>query len=393
MAHDALHSGRRARRGFTLTEMIIATTMLGLFGASAITFYLRSLRSVTNTAGRNDAQQNASFALDFMSHDLRIAGTGIAPSQPLFIAATTTSFGFNADLITYDTSAAATGTYYDPNVPDSLALAWQGASAQNLHGSAIAYPESTFHQSPGVISNAETVQFWLSQDSSAGAPANRYNLYRQVNGNAPYLLAKQIYYVPGTSTPPFQYFYQNAKYQLTPFPTTRLPLYHTPTTPSKQATLDSIREVRITLTGWFTDPHTGQNIYRTVNQEIRMPNTYMSRIAECNSPPGAVGSLAATPSTAGNDTVGLSWTPSPDDQAGKNTVRMYLLYRKKHSDTTYVQLNSVTPQSPLPAHYYYDDTQTGGGLQLDTAYDYEVAARDCTPSMSSATAATNIRPQ
>lgn len=390
MAHTAPHSGRRTRRGFTLTEMIIATTMLGLFGASAITFYLHSLRSVTNTAGRNDAQQNASFALDFMSHDLRIAGTGIAPTQPLFIAATTTSLAFNADLITYDTSAAASGTYYDPNVPDSLALAWQASSAQNLHGSAIAYPESTFHQSAGIISNAETVQFWLQADPTL---TNRYNLYRQVNGNSPYLLAKQIYYNPASSTAPFQYYYVNSKNALTLFPTARLPLYHTPTTPSKQATLDSIREVRITLTGWFTDPHTNQNVYRTVNQEIQMPNTYMSRVAECNSPPGAIPSLSAAPSTAGQDTVGLTWTPSPDDQAGKNTVRMYLIYRKKHSDTTYVQLNSVTPQSPLPGHYYYDDTQTGGGLQLDTAYDYEVAARDCTPSMSSAVSSTNIKPQ
>jgi hypothetical protein len=57
-----------------------------------------------------------------------------------------------------------------------------------------------------------------------------------------------------------------------------------------------------------------------------------------------------------------------------------------------VQLNSVTPQSPLPTWYSYDDTHLGGGLVLGTPYDYEVVARDCTPALSSAVAKTNITP-
>jgi len=96
------HSPRpipHARRGFTLAEMIMATTMLGLFGASAITFYLRSVRSVTDTAGRNDAQQNASYALDFLDHDIRIAGTGLSTGQPLLIEATGQAIAFNGDLL------------------------------------------------------------------------------------------------------------------------------------------------------------------------------------------------------------------------------------------------------------------------------------------------------
>jgi len=380
------------RRGFTLTEMIIATTMLGLFGASAITFYLRSLRSVSNTAGRNDAQQNASFALDFLDHDLRIAGTGLAQAQPLFIAASATSVGFNADLITHDTSASASGTYYDLSVPDSVALAWQGSSAQNLHGTTTAYPESTFHQSTGVISAAETVQFWLTPTGAT----NQYNLMRQVNGNAPATVAKNIYYNTSNSPPPFQYYYVDSLNGLHQFPNSRFSppgIFHRQTS-TAQATLDSIREVRITLTGWFTDPHNGQNVYRTVNEQIRMPNTYMSRIAQCNSPPAAVGSFSAVGSSGGQDTVGLSWTPSVDDQnsSGKKTVRMYLIYRKLHTDQTYVQLQSVTPQVPLPAHYTYTDTHASGGLVAGTAYDYEVVARDCTPALSPAVAATNVTP-
>jgi hypothetical protein len=71
---------------------------------------------------------------------------------------------------------------------------------------------------------------------------------------------------------------------------------------------------------------------------------------------------------------------------------MYLIYRKKHTDTTYVQLNSVTPQVPLPGTYAYDDTQSGGGLVLSTPYDYEVVARDCTPALSSAVTQTNVTP-
>jgi prepilin-type N-terminal cleavage/methylation domain-containing protein len=388
MRPDTLIPGGRARRGFTLTEMIIATTMLGLFGASAVTFYLRSLRSVANTAGRNDAQQTASFALDFVDHDLRIAGTNLSSGQPLMVAAGTNFIVFNADLITHDTSASASGTYFDQNVPDSTALAWQVSRAQNLYGSAIAYPDQTYwaDSTNGVLSEAETIQFYVRADSTQ---PNNYILWRQVNANAPTVAAKNIY--SATTPVTFTYYYQNqSTLQLVQFPSTSIPVYHTPSNAAMQARLDSIREVRIQFTGDFVDhQNRNQMITRTVNEVVRIPNAYMSRLAQCPGPPKPVSSLGATASTGGQDTVGLTWPKSLDDGTGLQTARMYLIYRRRHVDTTWVQLNAVTAHDTA-TYVFRDDGSTG--LAAGTAYDYAIAVRDCTPALSTLTKVLNITP-
>jgi prepilin-type N-terminal cleavage/methylation domain-containing protein len=378
-----------SRRGFTLPEMIIAITMLAFFGASAITFYLRSVRSVTNTAGRNDAQQTASYALDFVDHDLRVAGMDLAPNQPRIVAAGSWFVTFNGDLVTSDTSASAGGAYYDPTVADTVALAWQSSRAQNLPGSSIAYPESTYYANgvSGPLSNAETVTFYLRADSSAPAGSNLYILWRQVNSNTPTMVANNLYSaVSGSPPAAFTYYYENTTNALVQFPATSIPVWHN--SAAAQARLDSIKEVRVTFTGAFTDVHSrNQTIYRTVNEVVKIPNSYMTQIAQCPGPPGAVASLTAYPSSGGVDTVGLSWPKAPDDGQGLNTDRLYIIYSKLHADTVYNQIDAINAQGT--ATYNYIVT---AGLTLGTAYDFAVAVRDCTPSLSPIVAATNVTP-
>jgi prepilin-type N-terminal cleavage/methylation domain-containing protein len=397
MRYDTAFSrlrGGRARRGFTLPEMIIAVVMLALFGASAISFYLHSLRAVTNTAGRNDAQQTAAYALNFVDHDLRTAGTNLAPGQPRIVAAGSWFVEFNSDLVTYDTSASAGGIYYDANVPDSMALGWKASEAQNMPGSAIAYPDQTYFLSgsgpSGVLSNAETVQFYVRADSSAPAGSNLYILWRQVNSNAPTVVAKDLYSpTAGTAPIVFTYYYENGTTNaLTQFPSAEIPAYHQAAFPNFQARLDSIKEIRVSFTGAFTDVHSkNQTIYRTVNEVIKISNAYMSNIAQCPGPTLGVTGLTASPSTTGQDTVGLSWPRSLDDGQGKNTSRLYIIYSKRHVDSTYYQIDAINAAALATYHY-----QVSSGLTLGTPYDFAVAVRDCTPLLSSTTTATNITP-
>ena len=385
-----------ARRGFTLAEMIMATTMLGLFGASAITFYLRSVRSVTQTAGRNDAQQNASYALNYLDHDVRIAGTGLAPGQPLLLEASGQALAFNGDLVTTDTSSTSSGSYYDPSIADTVALAWQASRAGSLPLSSVAYPESTYYASggsSGPLANAETIQFWVQPDSTSPYP-KRYLLMKRVNNNAPSIVASNIY-LPTATSPIFQYWQANPNQTpgggnnvnaLLPVASTTLPLYHVLNDTAQQNKLNTIKEIRVSITSAYHDPQRNVDILRTVNEQIPMPNASAAQINQCGGSPGAPAHVTATPSTGGKDTVGLSWPNSPDDGAGRNSVRMYLIYRKVHTDSIYVPMFSVTAAGS--ANYTWSDTQ----VILNKAYDYSVAARDCTPSLSSFVYATNVTP-
>jgi hypothetical protein len=376
--------------------MIMATTMLGLFGASAITFYLRSVRSVTQTAGRNDAQQNASYALNYLDHDVRIAGTGLAPGQPLLIEATGQAIAFNGDLITTDTSATSSGSYYDPSIADTVALAWQASRAGSLPLSSVAYPESTYRANgsiTGPLANAETIQFWVAKDSQSTLP-NRYKLWKRVNNNVPSVVTSNIY-LPTATSPIFQYWQANPNQitgsgnnvnALLPVASTMLPLYHVLNDTVQQNKLNTIKEVRITITSAYRDPQRGTDLLRTVNQQISMPNASAAQISQCGGSPGAPSGVTAVPSTGGKDTVGLSWPNSPDDGAGRSSVRMYLIYRKLHTDSIYTPMFSVTAAGS-PTYTYSD-----AGVTLGKAYDYGIAARDCTPSLSPFVYATNVTP-
>jgi hypothetical protein len=243
-----------------------------------------------------------------------------------------------------------------------------------------------------VLSNAETIQFYLRSDSSAPAGSNLYILWRQVNGTAPTMIAKNLYSsVAGSPPAAFTYYYENGTTNaLTQFPAASIPVYHQSASPQYQARLDSIKEVRITFTGAFTDEHSkGQTIYRTVNEVVRIPNAYMSQIAQCNGPPNPVASLTAGASSGGLDTVGLSWPRAPDDGQGMGTDRIYIVYQKLHTapTTAYQQIAEINAQS-LSTYTYL----VNSGLTLGTPYDFAVAVRDCTPEVSTITTAPDITP-
>ncbi len=381
--------GADRRAGFTLAEVIIAITLLAVIGAAAVPFYLKSLRSVAATAGAQDAMQSAQFGLDFIGHDLRLAGQGRVSGQPILVQMSDSAVTFNANLVTSDTSSSTTGAYFDPNVPDSLGLALPASKAITLPRSTTQYPATTYYKSAGLLSDAETISFWMASDTSATAAAGTYALWRRVNNATPQIVARGLVY-PAGAPPTFQYFVARSdsvnalttyKSQ-TPAATYPFPLVYT-TGATHDTMLTRVLEVRVSLTGQYKNPITGKITYRSINQTVPIENGGLPNYAACPGPPGAptaVTQYVATHVTQQTkDSVWIMWGPSPDELGGYKNVSEYQVYRKLDTASSWGQS--------------LFEVQAIGNSQ-DTARDYPpilvspryyiygIVAENCTPSFS-----------
>ena len=75
---SAMRTTRFSRReGVTLIEMMIAIVLFVLVFGLAVPFFRYQARSVSASAGRLDALQNARYAQSAIDRDLRISGIGI----------------------------------------------------------------------------------------------------------------------------------------------------------------------------------------------------------------------------------------------------------------------------------------------------------------------------
>jgi prepilin-type N-terminal cleavage/methylation domain-containing protein len=381
------------RPGFTLVEVIISMTLLAMIGVVAVPFYLKSLRSVATTNGQQDAEQSVAFALNFINHDLRLAGQGTVPGQPHIVQMSDSSVTFNANLVTSDTSASTPGAYVDPNVPDSMGLAMLKTDQVSLPRSSTFYPDSTWYQSSGVLSDAETISYWVAADTTTGHLAGTYVLWRRVNNGTPSLVAKNLIFRPGVDPAPFQYFVADQTYPnqldavktvvLTGSPTSYpFPLVFTHGT-GTDTLLMNIMSVRVALTAEYVNPINGHVSYRTVNEDIDIENGGMPSYAACPGPPGAPTAVTDYVATANGspatDSVIVTWGPSPDETGGYQNVREYMVYRKLDTASTWgtVQFeqpaigktrDSILDFPPLPTAPLY--------------YIYGIVAENCTPTMS-----------
>ncbi|HEY5060521.1 MAG TPA: prepilin-type N-terminal cleavage/methylation domain-containing protein, partial [Gemmatimonadaceae bacterium] len=155
----------RSRRGFTLPEMIISMTlMLTIIGLSTKLFQIQS-RAVQMANGRLDAQSNSRYALSLLDRELRMAGVGVVDIQPLLVMAGPTALTFNANLVSLDTGDLG-AVYINPDADSAGVDVMRTSEKMALPTTAINYPESTYMQNTGVPSNAETISYWLSKDST-----------------------------------------------------------------------------------------------------------------------------------------------------------------------------------------------------------------------------------
>lgn len=402
-----LPRSRHARAGFTLAEMIISITLLAIIGAVAVPFYLRSLRSVANTSGQQDAGQSVAFALNFINHDLRLAGQGTVAGQPGIVQMNDSAVTFNANLVTKDTSAATAGAYVDPNVPDSMGLAMMKTKQVALPRSTTNYPDSTWWSTlpngsiPGVLGDAETISFWVAADTTTGHLANTYVLWRRVNTGSPAIVARNIVFRSGVDPAPFQYYVSDQSHVNALDAVKTVVLSGTPnhypfplvwtTGTTTDTLLRNIMAIRVALTSEYVNPITQKASYHSINELIPLENGGMPAYAACPGPPRSPAILTTYVATANTstttDSIRVIWTPSPDETGGYGNVRQYLIYRKLDTATTW-------------GTALYE--QTAIGQTQDTIIDYPplltatptlwytygVVAENCTPQTSGVAATT-----
>jgi hypothetical protein len=111
---------------------------------------------------------------------------------------------------------------------------------------------------------------------------------------------------------------------------------------------------------------------------IALPNAGVSPVASCGSSPILGTPLTANPVVVAGDppVVQLSWSPALDESGGEADVVRYVVWRREPPTTDWGD-----PLLSLPAGsttYTYSDASVVSG----TAYEYAMAAQDCTPTLS-----------
>lgn len=382
----------RARRGFTLIELVISMSlMLAVIGMSTELFRKQS-NAVSTQAGRFDAQQNSRYATSLIERELRVAGVGVADAQPLLVVAGKTGITFNADLVAPDTGDVG-AVYIDPDADSASAGVFRKEDAIMLPGTSKSYPETTYTTSTGVPSNAETISYWLSRDSTS-TYSNEYILWRRVNARPIRMVARGISYNPSSDTI-FRYFKSDSLGNLTEISQGLLPLIHSAkihgaqADTAKSALTDSIRQVRMQLTSIFHDPRSGVAATRRLNLTIKLMNAMLIRHTTCGNPPIGPTNVVATVTPADSvlimqTYVTLTWTPSIDDGAGEKDVERYAIYRRASTATTFDQPIGSVPGGK--ATYSFQDSDLLSGQ----SWVYGVASLDCSPAVSSIVTASAV---
>lgn len=373
----------RARRGFSLPEVILSMTLLLTIIGLSTQMFRKQSASVATQNGRLDAQQNSRFALSMFERELRVAGVGVLDAQPLLVMANTLGITFNANLASRDTGDLGS-VYINPDA-DSLSVDLLRTSDKiTLPGTSKLYPDTNYMAGAGVFGHAETISYWLSKDSTVSY-SNEYILWRRVNSLKPRVVARGIIY-NGASDTIFHYFKADTAGRLTEIPPAALPLIHvapihgTQADTGKSALTDSIRQVRAKFTSVYHDARTNQATTRTMQLTIHLMNAGLLHHTTCGQPPIEPTGVSAVVTPAGGSVaqtfVTITWTKSVDDGAGEKDVERYAIYRRLSSTSTFDEPIASVPGGA--SSYSFVDTDVLSGQ----TWIYAVAAQDCTPSSS-----------
>ncbi len=365
--------------------MILSMTLMLAFLGMTAELFRRQSDSVSSSAGRLDAQQNARFAMSSIERELRMAGVGVPNAQPLLVMAGAMGITFNADLAALDTGDLA-ADYINPDADSAAVDVLRPANKIVLPGTTKNYPDSMYWQSAGVPSNAETISYWLSHDSTSSY-STEYILFRQVNARPARVVARGILIKPGDR--PFIYL-RDSLGMLDTVSAAILPLIHTApihgtmADTGKSVMTDSVKAVVVTLTSVFHDMRLikthHDTITRTTQATIHLMNAELIHQSTCGSAPLPVAPTATVTAAGGGNPsafVTITWSPSVDDGAGEKDVERYALYRRLAAVSSFDE-----PFASVPAgsgSYSFKDFDITTGQQ----WIYGVAAQDCTPTLSS----------
>ncbi len=385
----------RARRGFTLIEMLIAMVVFGIVMVGAFGYLGSQTRSFRTMSERSGLVQNVRFGRDLLRQEIRTTGTNVADQQPIIVYASDSVYAFNADLTSnIEDSVALTGAVYvDPFAPDSAVSALRLAQAMTIPGSAPAftYPLADYSQNAQVFvnSDAETIVFWFEPDSTTGANGD-YLLMRRTNRMAPEILLRGVRRRAGT--PFFRYWYDPSRYGATnpvldTVPRPWLPLAKTvaargavPDTGTAASTrIDQIRAVEV---NYEVVAQSGTTIRSSlVNYIVPLPNTMRPRLRRiCGRVPIFGRTVTATwDATSVTEPPGivLAWDAAVDQAGGESDVVRYVIWRREVGATTWGD-----PHASIGATAVANYTWRDPGVDAGRRYEYAVAVQDCTPNVS-----------
>ncbi|MFQ5519902.1 MAG: PilW family protein [Candidatus Methylomirabilia bacterium] len=258
-------TGRSSEAGFTMTEMLVVTAVLGLVLAAVLGIYQVSLRSYLFAMAGEQAQLSGRAGLDRIASELRLINNGRSASSGAITAATPTSITFLADINNDTLDAAgneatltALANLGDTTVQISSAAGFSvgellyvadGSSSENKAITAIAGNTLTlgagldsWYPAGSIVRSVETVSYSLDGTGT---------LRRQVGGGGAQPLTSGV--------TAFQITYWN---EVTP------PVEITDL--SAQVSRDQVRELRLQLT---TAARSGdQMVSRTLRAGVKPRN-------------------------------------------------------------------------------------------------------------------------
>jgi type II secretory pathway pseudopilin PulG len=387
----------RSRAGFSLVELLVTLIVMTMITGTTVLFFQNQNRSFLRGSDNMDLLQNARFTVSQVERILRTLGAGVTGQQPMLVYGGNDVVAFNADYIETDTTNYRWAVNFNPSIPPANALAWTAGAATPIPNSSpsYSYPSVTYTQANGAQSLAETKMFWLALDSTT-TRVDDYILWERTNDSAAEAIARNLLVYPGR--PFFEYVL--ARRLSTGADTmivasgSLLPLIRqwplagdTPADTAMKVRPDSVRAIRINIR--VTNGQTGSaERVRDFSQMIQVPNNGLPSPNVCGRSPFAPTAVVATPDTVpGSGLIFLGWQRSPDHGGGEFDVRQYVLFQR--DDTATVWLD--------PLMMVKADTTTVysipiAGLVPGSAYDFAVAAQDCTPAESSLMAVTQTAP-
>ncbi len=372
---------RPPRLGMTLIELIIALTIFGVVISGALALMAHQNTAFQSSVLRLVALRNLRYAASTLSQDLETLGTNVPDGQPSLYYADEDVVAFSAD---YATNVADDpfAVYYDPDAPSGQVRAPTGGFS--IPNSGVSFPDTAYESAPGVPSPAEVIQFYLAPDTGT-ARTDDYVLWRRVNAARAEPLARSL--LRDGSSPFFSYERLQddgtGAMALMAFPDSLLPIHHSapihlsPADTGASAIADSVRAVRIRMRA--TNGLEGDDeVQLALDRLIPLPNAGFGMLATCGSAPILGVGLNAASGTlgTGEPVVNLTWSPAVDEAGGEADVVRYVIWRREAGASGWGD-----PFRAIPAGastYSYQDAAVTPG----TAYEYALAAQDCTPTLS-----------
>jgi prepilin-type N-terminal cleavage/methylation domain-containing protein len=384
---DPVPTPSPARGGFTLVELLIVMVVLVAIMGATFELLQSQGRSFRGNTERYDLVQNVRNALEGSERVIRTMGAGVTSGQPMLVYGANTVLAFNSDHVERDTTDMRWAAYWNPDTPIEETVVWQVAAATPIPNSSpnYTYPDTTYRLGNGTLSPAETYMLYLEADA-ATPRADDFALMQRVNAGTPEILARGILPHP-SGRPFFEYLlHRSLSTGDTLFVATGslVPLIRRPlisgissADSSSRVRPDSVRAVRLNLR--VTNGQTGVGErFRDVSTTIEVPNNGIAMPTVCGRPPLPPAALVATEVGTGAGTVDLSWTRSPDQDAGEIDVRQYVVWRRLASEAIWdAPLLFVRAERDTTSYVTTVTDHTPG-----ESYLFGIAAQDCTPNFS-----------